>query len=279
MEYLATLIDLNSLKEPLLNFGPRAIFALITLYFGWKFISLFRRFLSKRFDSLDIDPTLKPYLESLLTTLAKAALVISVASMIGVETTSFVAVLGAAGLAVGLALQGSLSNFAGGALILIFRPFHVGDFIEAQGHSGTVTQIQIFNTVILTGDYKTVIIPNGPLASGSLINYSTQKKRRIDFVFGISYADNIDFAKSTLVEILSSDQRIHKDPVPFVVVKELGDSSVNILARVWVDSGEYWDVYFSTLETVKKTFDAKGISFPFPQRELHITNSEAIKAA
>ena len=189
-------------------------------------------------------PRFPTFLGSLLSVILKGILLISVASMIGIETTSFVAILGAAGLAVGLALQGSLSNFAGGVLIILFRPYKVGDFIDAQGHAGTVSAIQIFNTVLKTPDNKTIIIPNGSLSNGSITNFSTEENRRIDWTFGIGYGDDIDKAKSIIADLIKADTRIHATPEPFIAVSELGDSSVNIVVRVWSEAANYWAIFF-----------------------------------
>ena len=192
--------------------------------------------------------------------------------MVGVEMTSFIAVLGAAGLAVGLALQGTLQNFAGGVIILLFKPYKVGDYIETQGYAGTVKEIQIFTTIMHTPDNKVIIIPNSPIATGSLINYSAQETRRVDFTFGIGYGDDIEKAKKVLNNILDKHEKVMKDPLPFVRVVELADSSVNFAVRAWAKSADYWDVYLDVTEAVKKSFDKEGISIPFPQSDVHIYN-------
>jgi len=197
------------------------------------------------------------------------ALIISIAGMVGIEMTSFVAILGAAGLAVGLAMQGTLQNFAGGVMILLFKPYKVGDFIDAAGHMGTVKEIQIFNTILNTPDNKIIIIPNGTLANSSMTNFSTMETRRVDFSFGIGYGDDFEKAKAIIQDIISKDERIHKDPKPFARVGELADSSVNITTRVWVNA-DYWDVHFDMIENVKKRFDAEGISIPYPQMDVHL---------
>lgn len=259
----------------LLEYGPQLILALVTLFIGlWviKFILKgFTRFIAKR----EIDPSLQPFLKSFVGMLLKTLLVISVMGMIGIEMTSFIAILGAVGLAVGMALSGTLQNFAGGVMILIFKPFKVGDFIEAQGYNGTVKEIQIFNTILTTPDNKTIIIPNGGLSTSSMVNYSTEPKRRVDFLFGIGYDDDIDHAKEVLKNIIKKDKRVLKDPEPFIAVKELADSSVNIVVRAWVNAADYWSLFFDTQELVKKTFDKEGISIPYPQQEVHhITKSE-----
>jgi len=184
--------------------------------------------------------------------------------------TSFIALIGAAGLAVGMALSGSLQNFAGGVMILLFKPFKAGDFIEAQGYSGVVKEIQIFNTLLTTPDNKIVILPNGGLSGSSMVNYSALPTRRVDFSFGTGYNDDIDQAKEVLQKIIDSDTRILKDPEAFVAVGELADSSVNFTVRVWVNAADYWGVYFDMQEKVKKEFDANNLSIPYPQTDVHL---------
>lgn len=253
----------------LLTYGPRALMALAVLLIGLWLIGLVGRTITRVMTKREMDPSLIPFLRSLATTLMKVMLIVSVVQMVGVETTSFVAVLGAAGLAVGLALSGTLQNFAGGVMILVFKPFKVGDVIEAQGHTGTVKAIKIFNTILTTPDNKTVILPNAPVSSGALVNYSTEATRRVDFTFGIGYGDDIDKARRVIEEIIAADDRVLKDPAHLIVVSELADSSVNFTVRVWVNSADYWDVNFHTIEEVKKRFDAAGISIPFPQMDVH----------
>ena len=197
---------------------------------------------------------------------------VSVAQMIGIATTSFVAVMGAAGLAVGLALQGSLSNFAGAVLILFFKPFKSGDYIEAGGKEGTVKEIGIFTTKIATVDNKIVYIPNGQLANSNITNYSEEPTRRLDIVFGVGYGDDLKKAKDILNKVIANDSRFLKDPEPVVAVLELGASSVDIAFRPWVKAEDYWAAKFDTLQLVKETFDAEGISIPFPQRDVHIVS-------
>jgi small conductance mechanosensitive channel len=190
--------------------------------------------------------------------------------MVGIATTSFVAILGAAGLAVGLALQGSLANFAGGVLILLFKPFKVGDFINAQGHAGTVNAIRVFFTTLKTPDNKTIIIPNGALSNSSITNFSTEPQRRVDMTFGIGYADDIQKAKGILKRLVDSDSRILREPEPAIVLTELADSSVNFAVRAWCNATDYWGIYFDMHEKVKESFDKEGVSIPFPQRDLHV---------
>lgn len=216
-----------------------------------------------------VDETLQKFLTNLSSVGLKALLLISVAAMIGIETTSFIALLGAAGLAIGLALQGSLANFAGGVLILIFRPYRTGDFIETNGHMGSVEAIEIFNTVMTTGDNKTIIIPNGAVSNNPITNFSTQATRRVDIVFGISFDDDLRQGKEVLTNMIKSDDRIHSGPEPLVVISSLGDSCVNITTRSWVDSGNYWPVYFDLMEKGKLELEAAGLSIPYPQTDVH----------
>lgn len=258
------------LKNLLLQYGPTVVLALVTLIVGFIIIGFLNKALRKIMEKREVDPSLKPFFASLFSMLLKTLLVISVISMLGVEATSFVAILGAAGLAVGMALSGTLQNFAGGVMILLFKPYKVGDFIEAQGYSGTIKEIQIFNTIMKTGDNKIIIIANGPMSASSIVNYSKEPKRRVDMVFGIGYGDDIDKARATILEVLATNELVDKDPEPFIVVSELADSSVNFTVRVWVDSANYWPVYHYMQEHVKKAFDQKGISIPFPQRDIHI---------
>jgi small conductance mechanosensitive channel len=256
--------------ELTMMYAPKVLLALVVLFIGLRVIKMIVRALNKGMEKAQTDESLQKFMGSLVSILLKAILIVSVASMIGIATTSFVAILGAAGLAVGLALQGSLGNFAGGVLILLFKPYKVGDVIDAQGYLGSVHSIQIFNTILKTPDNKTVIIPNGQLASGSLTNFSTEPQRRVDMVFGIGYQDDIAKAKNVIKGLINDDKRILKDPESLVVVSELADSSVNFTVRVWVNAADYWGVYFDMQEKVKLTFDKEGISIPFPQRDVHL---------
>jgi small conductance mechanosensitive channel len=205
--------------------------------------------------------------------------VIAALGQLGIQTASFVAIVGAAGLAIGLALQGSLANFAAGVLILIFRPFKVGDFVEVAGVSGAVQNIQIFTTELHTPDNKKVIVPNGGVISGNITNYSANNTRRVDLVFGIGYSEDIDVAKTLLQTVLAAEPKVLQDPAPTIGVVELADSSVNLVCRPWVNTADYWDVYFNVTEAVKKALDAGGISIPFPQRDLHLHHVNAPAAA
>lgn len=252
----------------LLEYAPKAILAIITLLVGLWLINRVVSVIDKKLHQKD--PTLSKFLCGFISILLKALLLISVASMIGIATTSFVAALGAAGLAVGLALQGSLANFAGGVLILIFKPFRVGDVIEAQSYVGTVHEIQILYTIINTFDNRRVVIPNGNLSNSSLINYSSYDKRRVDMTFGIGYGDDIQKAKAIITKLIAADERVLPDPEPLVVVSSLGDSSVNLSVRVWTQSSDYWPFFWNMQEKVKESFDAEGVSIPFPQRDVHL---------
>lgn len=267
-------MDLQQLYDGSIDFiwkvGPNLLLALVVLIIGFWVIKLVTKGVKKGMDKAKIEESLKRFLLSLISIALKALLLISVASMLGIATTSFVAVLGAAGLAVGLSLQGSLSNFAGGVLIILFKPFKVGDVIDAQGHIGSVDSIQVFNTVLKTPDNKTIIIPNGSLSNGSITNYTMEDRRRVDMTFGIGYGDDLKKAKQVLLDLIKADKRILEDPEPFVAVSELADSSVNFVIRVWAKTSDYWGIYFDMLENVKLEFDKQGISIPFPQNDVHI---------
>ncbi|PRZ01063.1 mechanosensitive ion channel family protein [Marinilabilia salmonicolor] len=253
-----------------LKYGGQLVLAILTLLIGLWVIGKIVKGMKKMFEAKGFDASLQSFLISLTGIVLKIMLVISVVSMLGVEMTSFVAILAAAGLAIGMALSGTLQNFAGGVMILIFRPFKVGDYITSEGHSGTVKEIQIFHTILNTPDKKTIILPNGPVSNGSTVNYSTEPVRRVDFTFGIGYNDDIDKAKQVIMGIIEKDERILKDPAPFVGVINLGESSVDLVTRVWANAGDYWDIFFEMQETVKKEFDRQGVSIPFPQRDVHL---------
>ena len=254
-----------------MEYGPKLIGAIVTLIVGMWVISIIRNVLSKRFEKRNVDPSLRGFLNSIIGIGLKLMLWIAVIGMMGVQMTSFIAILGALGLAVGMALSGTLQNFAGGVMILLFKPFKAGDFINAQGHSGVVNEIQIFNTILKTPDNKTIIIPNGGLSTGSMTNFSTEAKRRVDFTFGIAYGDDVDKAKKVLMDLIKADKRIINDPAePFIAVSELADSSVNLVVRVWAEAKDYWGIYFDLTEKVYKTFDKEGLNIPFPQMDVHL---------
>ena len=261
-------------KEYLIAHGGKVVLALLTLFVGFWVISKFSKTIRKIMTAKGVDAALTPFLLGLVNYTLKTLLVISVMTMVGIQMTSFIAVLGAMGLAIGMALSGTLQNFAGGIMLLVLRPFKKGDFIEAQGYSGFVDEIQIFNTIVKTVDNRIVYIPNGGLATSSMINYTREETRRVDVTFGIGYGDDIDKARAIILEVVAQNDTILTDPAPFVGVSELGDSSVNLASRVWVNVADYWDVFFYMNEMVKKAFDKEGISIPFPQRDVHIYNQK-----
>lgn len=254
------------------EYGPNLIITIIVLIVGLWIIKSVVKAINKTMERTEVDLSLRKFLSSLFGILLKVLLLISVASMVGIATTSFIAILGAAGLAVDLALQGGLANFAGGVIILIFKPIKVGDFIDAQGYMGTVNEITIFTTILKTPDNKTVIIPNGALSNGSMVNFFTEQTRRVDMLFGIGYSDNIEKAKQVLNRLVEADKRILKEPEAQTVVAELADSSVNFKVRVWCNSADYWGIYSDVQEKVKLTFDKESVSIPFPQRDDHVFN-------
>ena len=257
-----------------IEYAPKLALAIVTLIIGLWIISGIRKLVTISMKSSKVDPTLIPFLDSLVSWLFKVLLFISVASMVGIATTSFVAVLGAAGLAIGLALQGSLANFAGGVLIMVFKPYKVGDLIESDGHLGVVKEVQIFNTIIIAPQSKRVILPNGAVSNGSITNYTVEGKIRVDLSVGISYNADIDQAKSVLMDVLTSNDKVLQDPAPFVGVSGMGDSSVDLAVRPHCDPKDYWAVYFEVNEAVKKALDNNNISIPFPQRDVHLINSK-----
>ncbi len=258
------------LMESGMAWGLKLLGALVVLIIGLWIIKVIMNKVSKTMEKRNTDPSLRSFLKSMLGIVLKILLFISVLMMLGIQMTSFIAILGAAGLAVGLALSGTLQNFAGGVMILIFKPFKVGDFIEVQGYMGTVEEIQIFITILLTLDNKTVIIPNGGLSTGSLINYSTEPTRRVDWSFGIAYGDDFDAAKAMILGFFKADSRILTDPEPNIFLGEMADSSVNISARAWVKGEDYWDVFFAMNELFYKNTGKHGLSIPFPQMDVHL---------
>jgi small conductance mechanosensitive channel len=251
-------------------YGKMLLVAIFVFSVGWWLIKKLLNGLNKVMELRDVDSTLRPFLTSVVSISLKLLLIISVISYIGIPMTSFVALLGAAGLAIGMAFSGTLQNFAGGIILLVLKPFKVGDFIEAQGFSGTVKEIQIFNTFLLTSDNKAVIIPNGGLATGSLINYSRMNERRVDLTFSIGYKDDMDKAKNIIRQVYGANPMVLESPAPLVEVMTLGESSVDIVCRVWVSTPNYWPVYFYMIENVKKEFDKNNIEIPFPQRDVYI---------
>ncbi|MFJ7109542.1 mechanosensitive ion channel family protein [Pseudomonas sp. NPDC098740] len=260
----------------IMEYGSRVLLAVITLAIGWWLISKVAQKLGGLLALRNADLALQGFISSLANIILKVLLVVSVASMIGVETTSFVAAIGAAGLAIGLALQGSLANFAGGVLILLFRPFRIGDWIEAQGVAGTVDSIQIFHTVLRTGDNKTIIVPNGNLSNGIITNTNRQPTRKVVFDVGVDYEADLQKARHVLLD-LAQDERVLADPAPQAVISTLGDSSITVSLRVWVKTADYWDVLFMFNEQSRDRLKTAGIDIPFPQRVIRVVQEAAVQ--
>lgn len=257
-------------KNVLTVYGIKIIGAIVVFFIGAWVATLVKTALARLLNRRSIDSIIGAFLVNLAHIGLMVFVVIAALSIAGVPTTSFVAVIGAAGLAIGLALQGSLSNFAAGFLLVVFRPFRRGDYIDGAGASGIVDEIQIFTTILKTPDNRRVIIPNGKLTSDNIINYSALDTRRVDLTVGVSYSDDIKHVKSVLQRIAHEDKRVLKEPAPEILVSELADNSVNFIMRVWVKSGDYWPFKFDTTEKVKLAFDAEGITIPFPQRDVHL---------
>ena len=261
---------LGKVYELLTVYGMKVVAAIVILIVGRWVARGITNVIKKMMTKSKTDETLVKFVGSLSYIALLAFVIIAALNQLGIQTTSFIAVLGAAGLAIGLALQGSLGNFAAGVLMIIFKPFKVGDYIEGAGVAGVVEEIQIFTTQLLTPDNKTVIVPNAKMTGDNITNYTAKGTRRVDFVFGIGYDDDIDKARQVIEGIINADERVLKDPAPMVAVSELADSSVNFVARAWTAASDYWSFYFDTTEKVKKQMDAEGISIPFPQRDVHV---------
>ena len=263
-----SIINLGS--EITLEYGPKVIAAIAVWVVGLWVIKLLISGANKVMNKSNLDVSLKPFLASLFSMTLKVLLVITVLGMLGIEMTSFIAILAAAGLAVGMALSGTLQNFAGGVMILIFKPFKVGDVIDAQGYVGSVKEIQIFNTILKTPDNKTIILPNGGLSTGSMVNFSTEARRRVDWTISVAYGDDLDQARAVIRQLCDADERILKDPEVVIVVSQLADSSVNFAVRAWVEASDYWADFFDMNENVYKTFAKEGLHIPFPQMDVHV---------
>lgn len=253
-------------------YGWNVIGAIAILFFGRIVVGILTGVFKRLMTKAEVDQTLAKFVSSITKIALMTFVIIAALGTLGVQTASFVAIIGAAGLAVGFALQGSLSNFASGVMLIIFRPFKAGDYIEGGGTAGVVESIQIFNTILKTPDNKQVIVPNSGMTGGNIINYSAKEIRRVDLVFGIGYGDDIKAAKETLEKIVKGHKLVLQDPAPTIAVSELGDSSVNFVVRPWVKTPDYWTVVFDITEEVKLTFDKQGISIPFPQRDIHVHN-------
>lgn len=266
-EYIKDLIDKGI--DLGVEAGKSIVIAIIIYFVGKALISLVNRMLRGVMDRRKVDPAIQSFLGSLVNILLMILLAISVVSALGVNTTSFAALLASAGVAVGMALSGNLQNLAGGIVILLFRPFKVGDYIEAQGTGGTVSEIQIFHTILTTPDNKKIYLPNGALSSGNITNYSKEPLRRVDFTVAVEYGEDIDKVRKALKDILNKDARVLQEPAPVIVLGALADSSVNMTVRVWVKSDDYWNVFFETNETIYNEFNRLGINFPYPQLTIH----------
>ena len=266
--------DWNQLLEVMqtrgVDLGINVVIAIAIFYVGRMVISLVVRGLRKVMQRQEVDKTLETFVCNLVRMVLLVVVVIAAIGQVGIETTSFIAIFGAAGLAVGLALQGSLSNFAAGVLIVLFRPYRVGDFIEAAGINGSVEQVQILTTVLKTGDNKQVIVPNGQIMDSIITNYSANDTRRVDMVVGVSYDDDLDKVRDTIKELIAAEDRILDEPACTIAVSALADSSVNFVVRPWVKTPDYWGVMFDLTEAIKKRFDKDGITFPFPQQDVHV---------
>ncbi|WP_287827711.1 mechanosensitive ion channel domain-containing protein [Bacteroides sp.] len=253
----------------LIRGGEKIIIAILVLVVGKFLISLIKRLVRGFLNKRKVEPGVKSFLMSLVNILLLTLLIVSVVSTLGINTTSFAALIASAGVAIGMALSGNLQNFAGGVIVLLFKPFRVGDFIDCQGVSGTVREIQIFHTVITTPDNKEIFIPNGSLSSGVITNVNSQSTRRVQWVIGVEYGENYLEVEAAIRDILASDERILKSPEPFVALNELADSSVNFVVRGWVVTSDYWGVYFETNRKIYEEFNKRGIGFPFPQLTIH----------
>ena len=264
---------LSLITQQLIDFGIRAgeriLIAVIVFIVGRFLISMLNKFVGRLMDKRKVDISIKTFVKSLVNITLTVLLIISVVGALGVETTSFAALLASAGVAVGMALSGNLQNFAGGLIVLLFKPYKVGDWIESQGVSGTVKEIQIFHTILITADNKMIYVPNGAMSSGVITNYSKLDTRRIEWNFGVDYGEDYNKVEKVLREIIANDKRILTSPAPFIELGELAASSVNIKIRVWVNSSDYWNVFFSMNQTVYTTFNKEGINFPFPQLTVH----------
>jgi small conductance mechanosensitive channel len=269
-------MDVNKIFEQIrtvaIEYTPKIIGAIIIVLIGFWIIKILSNRFNQFLDKKNIDVSLRPFIKGLFNALLKVLLFISVLGTLGITMTSFVAIIGAAGLAIGMALSGTLQNFAGGVVILIFKPYRVGDVIDAQGYRGKVSEIQIFNTILKSPDNQTVIIPNGKLSNSSMINFSTEPLRRVDWTFGIAYGDDANKARELITQLCAEDERILNEPPVFIALSELAASSVNFTVRAWVNGADYWNVYFDLNEKVYNNFEAAGLNIPFQQVDVHMHN-------
>ncbi len=262
-------IDSNMINKYVVPWSISLVSALIVFIIGRWVAKLIVKGMKRVLEKAKVEETLSNFLGNIVYAILLIAVIIAALNQLGVDTTSVLAVFATAGLAIGLALKDSLGNFAAGVMLILFKPFKIGDFVEAGGSAGVIENITVFNTVMRTGDNREIIIPNGQIYAGTITNVSARETRRVDLVFGIGYDDNIKEAKQIIEQVLAADERILKAPAPLIAVGELADSSVNLNVRPWVKSGDYWGVYFALLENIKEAFDAKGISIPYPQMDVH----------
>ena len=262
--FLTKMIDLG------ISVGSKILLAIVVFLVGRWIVRRLNKLLAKILEKRHVEASLSTFVKSLVNITLTLLLIIVVIGVLGIETSSFIALFASAGVAIGMALSGTLQNFAGGVMILLFKPFKVGDTIEAQGQTGTVREIQIFNTILATPDNKIIIIPNGGLSTGLMKNYSKEATRRVDWEFGIAYGDEYTKAKAVIARLLDADGRVLKDPAYFIALTSLGESSVNIVVRAWVNAGDYWGVYFDMNEKVYKTFAEENLNIPFPQLDVHL---------
>jgi small conductance mechanosensitive channel len=267
-------IDIEALTTTYaIPWGINIVFALLIFFLGRFVASLIVKLIVKLLNKSGMDTILVNFIKSIAKTLLLLFVIIASLNQLGVDTTSLIALIGAAGLAIGLAMQGSLQNFAAGVMLIVFRPFKDGDFVECAGTSGVVEKIGIFSTTMRTGDNREVIVPNGAIYGGNIVNFSARDTRRIDMVFGVGYDDDLKKAQQIMADIISADERILDDPAPLIAVSELADSSVNFVVRPWVKSSDYWAVKFDLTEKIKVAFDANGISIPYPQMDVHVNQT------
>ena len=262
--FVTKMIDLG------ISVGSKILLAIVVFIVGRWIVRRLNKLLAKILEKRQVEASLSTFVKSLVNITLTLLLIIVVIGVLGIETSSFIALFASAGVAIGMALSGTLQNFAGGVMILLFKPFKVGDTIEAQGQTGTVREIQIFNTILATPDNKIIIIPNGGLSTGLMKNYSREATRRVDWEFGIAYGDDYTKAKAVIARLLDADGRVLKDPAYFIALTSLGESSVNIVVRAWVNAGDYWGVYFDMNEKVYKTFAEENLNIPFPQLDVHL---------
>jgi small conductance mechanosensitive channel len=264
----------DSFLHKAFNLGLNIIICIVIYWVGRKLIKYLNRLVGKIMSNKEFDSSIASFLKSLISIILTAALLLTIVNILGINTTSLVALLASIGVAMGMALSGTLQNFAGGVMILLFRPYRVDDYILAQGQEGTVKEIQIFNTVIITSDNRTIFIPNGGLSTNTIVNYNNQKSRRVEWIIGVDYGTDYDKAKNTILDILNKDERILAEQPPFIALKTLNESSVDMLIRVWTLRENYWGVYFDVNEQIYKIFADKGINIPFPQLTVHLADKD-----